>query len=105
VQVRVMRVTDDRPARVAADARVQAGTVLLVPKAFTEAHAITSVSRGGTASSSSADSHGFTAAEAEWLRERILFRDQHYLVLNKPPGLAVQVSGAASAGCGAEGDA
>lgn len=86
-----MRATDDRPARVAADARVQVGNVLLVPKAFMEAHAITSVWRGGTASSSAC--HGFTAAEAEWLRQRILFRDRHYLVLNKPPGLAVQVEG------------
>jgi 23S rRNA-/tRNA-specific pseudouridylate synthase len=92
-----MRATDDRPARVAADARVQAGNVLLVPKAFMEAHAaITSVLSGGTASSSAC--HGFTAAEAEWLRQRILYRDHHYLVLNKPPGLAVQVEGSLPAG-------
>lgn len=65
--------------RVKAATRVEPGQVIRVPPLPVSAEA-----------ASAMPEHAVDAKLAEMLRASVLFRDEHLLVINKPPGLAVQ---------------
>ncbi|KAK3269621.1 hypothetical protein CYMTET_21945 [Cymbomonas tetramitiformis] len=96
-QVRVLHAEDAeldsaeprRPRRISADKRLSAGMRLVVPNTFAESHEAEQLPETGNALIKSKDAP-MSESEKNQLRSRVLYLDEAMIIINKPPGLAVQ---------------
>lgn len=78
-----------RPRRISAGKRLSAGMRLVVPNTFADIHEAEQLPDTGNALITSKDAP-MSESEKNQLRSRVLYLDEAMIIINKPPGLAVQ---------------